>query len=194
MRRSGSARLRPAGRVTTVAFTLAFAGLLAAGLGTTSIAASEGEGASKAAKAQSKRHVVVPMVDADRGRRLFVTKGCIICHTVNGVGGSGGPALDSAETSQTVDVLGFAARMWRGASAMLKFQELELGYQINLDGGEIADLAGFLSNRELQDQFSMEEVPEPMRDWMLFEPYWLEEDWPEDLPETYEEYDESEET
>ena len=36
---------------------------------------------------KSRMSVVMPLIDAQRGRRLFVTKGCFICHSIKGVGG-----------------------------------------------------------------------------------------------------------
>lgn len=133
--------------------------------------------------------IVLPLVDPARGRRLFVTKGCVICHSVQGIGGKAAPALDAPKIATTIDILEFVARMWRGAPAMLDLQAVELGYQIELDGAEIADLAAFAADADTQKGFSEAEVPEPMRDWMLNLPYWEEDDWPEDLPDDYPEFE-----
>jgi mono/diheme cytochrome c family protein len=32
--------------------------------------------------------------DAARGRTLFVSKGCVVCHAINEVGGTSAPPLD----------------------------------------------------------------------------------------------------
>ena len=65
---------------------------------------------------QRKRQmIVVPDVDATRDGRLFVMNGCISCHSMKGIGGRAGP-----EESTAVDLFNFAARMWRGVSAMRK--------------------------------------------------------------------------
>jgi len=126
-----------------------------------------------------QRMITVPQVDAMRGRQLFVTKGCITCHSIKGVGGKAAPALDASQEGEPVDLLNFAARMWRGATAMQELQELELGYRIELSGGEIGDLAMFTSDPAAQNGFSIDEVPELLRDWFIDEIYWDEGEWPE---------------
>lgn len=138
----------------------------------------------------SPRAMVLPLADGVHGRQLFVSKGCVICHAVNGVGGRAAPALDAVAAEEgagapPVDPLDFVARMWRGAPAMLELQAVELGYQIELSAEELADLAVFASDAGLQASFTMEDVPEPMWDWMLNEPYWVDDTWPEKLFEGY---------
>lgn len=39
--------------------------------------------------------LVLPQMDAAKGRELFASKGCVVCHSVNGVGGEDAPALDA---------------------------------------------------------------------------------------------------
>jgi len=114
--------------------------------------------------------MVLPVPDAERGRFLFVSKGCVICHAVNGAGGTAGPALDAADGEAMIDPLAFAARMWRGAEAMAILQSSELGYRIELTGAEIADLAAFAASRSLQGAFSEDDIPEVMRGWTMDEP------------------------
>lgn len=109
----------------------------------------------------------LPVPDAERGRTLFVNKGCVICHSVNGVGGQAGPALDASEPAGVFDPLDFAARMWRGAEAMLALQETEFGYQIELSGSDIADLAAFAESHLQQQDFSEDEIPEVMQGWAI---------------------------
>ncbi|MEM9233087.1 MAG: c-type cytochrome, partial [Pseudomonadota bacterium] len=81
--------------------------------------------------------------DAERGKALFVSEGCVICHSINGVGGQAAPGLDAREWPNEVGAYDFAARMWRGAAVMGDLQRLELGYQIDLTGQELADLTSF---------------------------------------------------
>ncbi|MDT8344271.1 MAG: hypothetical protein RQ752_07535, partial [Thermohalobaculum sp.] len=81
--------------------------------------------------------------------------------------GKAGPALDASEPAGIFDPLDFAARMWRGAPVMLELQALEFGYQIELTGNDIADLAAFAENHALQATFSEDEIPEIMRGWTL---------------------------
>ncbi len=123
--------------------------------------------------------IVVPAVDALRGRRFFVMKGCVTCHSVKDVGGKAAPALDAPEDSTSVDLLDFAARMWRGASAMQELQSLELGYRVELTGNEIGDLAAFVADPAAQQGFSIAEVPDLLKDWFIDEPYWDQGEWPD---------------
>ena len=115
--------------------------------------------------------IVLPVPDAKTGRFLFTSKGCVICHSVNGVGGKAGPALDAAAEGAPIDPLAFAARMWRGAEAMTLLQASELGYQIDLTGAEIADLAAFATSLPEQATFSEDDIPEIIRGWTMDEPF-----------------------
>ncbi len=166
---------------------------IAAGAATTmiallaQIAIAGDEGAASTPSTAALREIVLPMIDPDRGRRLFVAKGCFLCHAINGAGGNAAPALDAAEGVDQLDLMGFVARMWQGASAMLELQALELGYQIELSGNEIADLAAFAASAEAQRSFSMEEVPDAMRDWIIEKPYWMGDGWPETFEQEYNE-------
>lgn len=127
--------------------------------------------ADEPAPAASGGRYVVPFGSAERGRRLFTGKGCVVCHAINGVGGKAGPALDADAAQPELDVFEFAARMWRGAPLMTVLQEMELGYQIEFTGAELADIARFLYDAEAQRDFSIEDVPELTRDWMVDEVY-----------------------
>ncbi|MGH1482879.1 MAG: c-type cytochrome [Geminicoccales bacterium] len=133
------------------------------------------------------KEIVLPLIDADQGRRLFVAKGCFLCHAVNGIGGAAAPSLNAPENVGQLDLMSFVARMWAGASAMLELQSKELGYEIELSGNEIADLAAFAASSEAQRTFSMEEIPETMRDWIIEKPYWQGEGWPETFEQEYHE-------
>lgn len=131
-----------------------------------SAASVEGEGAGP--------RLVVPMVDSVRGKRLFVDKGCVLCHSVNSVGGLAGPALDTPEDGGYVDLMDFMARMWRGAFAMIELQGMELGYQLDFSGQELGDIAAFLADREAQERFGDDDVPDLIRDMFIRTPYELE--------------------
>ncbi len=113
--------------------------------------------------------LILPAVDSERGRQLFITKGCVYCHAVNGVGGKAAPALDSDSAEPSVNLTDFAARMWRGAPAMIELQEMDLGYQIQLTGDELAHLAGFAHDPAEQKKLLEDQVPELMREWYLDE-------------------------
>ncbi len=128
---------------------------------------------------EDQRVLGLPPGDPTRGKDLFVRKGCFICHAVRGEGGTVASPLDAPEDGRIVDPMTFAASMWRGAQAMVTLQLLELGYQIDISGDELRDLAAFASDPKTQADFSLDEISDFMREWMIDKPYWLEDDWPE---------------
>ena len=103
--------------------------------------------------------VVMPLMDAERGRYLFVEKGCIVCHSVGGVGGGHGPALNAADLPRPLNVFAFAARMWRSAQVMAALQEDMLGEVIALDGQDLADLIAFAHDAEEQARLTHDQIP-----------------------------------
>jgi mono/diheme cytochrome c family protein len=103
--------------------------------------------------------LLMPRFDSARGRKLFATQGCVICHSVNGVGGALGPSLDASTSVPYANPFDFAARMWRGADAMITLQEEELGYQIDLDGESLAHITAFAHDRDEQRKFSDSDIP-----------------------------------
>jgi mono/diheme cytochrome c family protein len=117
-------------------------------------------------------------MNARRGRILFTTLGCVICHQVNGVGGAAAAKLDAAP-GDVANPIEFSARIWRGAPAMTALQEMELGYVIELEAQDIADLAAFVASPEEQKLMTYESVPDPLREWFINTPYWKEGDWEE---------------
>ena len=119
--------------------------------------------------------------DPVEGKRLFVNKGCVICHSVNGVGGTAATALNAPDRLERVDMMEFGARMWHGAPAMIALQRIELGYDIQFTGAELAALVAFGSDRETQRTFSLDDVPEPVQDWFLNDIYFQDENWASDL-------------
>ena len=117
------------------------------------------------------------MADPDRGRVLFVDKGCVICHSVNGAGGKAAPPLDAPFGAPAADPLDFAARMWRGAPAMIELQSIELGYTIDLSADDIGDLAAFAADRQAQKALTADSLPESVRAGLLDQRFWEMEDW-----------------
>ena len=103
--------------------------------------------------------LALPPMDSHRGQKIFMEKGCILCHAINGVGGEAGPALDAADMPPTMNAFEFAARMWKGAPAMVAMQQEELGDIIKLTGQDLADLVAFVHDRKLQKSVSMDLVP-----------------------------------
>jgi cytochrome c551/c552 len=104
--------------------------------------------------------------DAARGRALFASKGCVVCHAINEVGGTSAPSLDAEAAPGAIDALDFVARMWRGAEAMIFMQQQDLGAQIDFTGQELADIIAFVHDPEEQRKFSEEDVPAMLGDRM----------------------------
>ena len=79
---------------------------------------------------------------ANQGRRLFVEKRCIQCHSVRGQGGREGP--DLAERQLQRSLTQFAAAMWNKAPAMMEAMKAR-GIAIpQLRADEMADLVAYL--------------------------------------------------
>jgi mono/diheme cytochrome c family protein len=136
--------------------------------------AGVGTGPALAAEDEAGPRLVVPMVDSAKGQRLFVDKGCVLCHAVNKVGGAAGPALDAAAGGGYLDLTDFMARMWRGAFAMIELQGMELGYQLDFTGAELGHIAAFLADAAAQKRFSERDVPDLIRDMFIREPFDLD--------------------
>ncbi len=107
--------------------------------------------------------IVIPPMDPVRGRLLFVEKGCVACHSVNGVGGNLGPALNAGDMPRPMNSFEFVARMWRGARAMTELQEDLFGEVISLDGQDLADLVVFAHDPEEQAKLTEDQIPERYR-------------------------------
>jgi len=107
--------------------------------------------------------LLMPVMDAAKGRALFAEKGCVVCHSINGIGGEDAPALDEFGSVGPMDPFEFAARMWRGAPAMIMMQEDELGAQIELTGPELADIIAFVHSPTEKARFSEEDIPEKFK-------------------------------
>jgi mono/diheme cytochrome c family protein len=104
--------------------------------------------------------LILPPMDADRGRTAFLEKGCIVCHQVNGIGGAIGPALDAGSMPDRMNAFEFAARMWRGAPVMAEMQEDLLGSMISLTGQELADIVLFVHDSDAQAALSRDDIPD----------------------------------
>ncbi len=127
--------------------------------------------AEEGARANHDAGYVVAFGNSDNGKQLFTGKGCVGCHSINGVGGKAGPTLDASRVGRQLDIFDFAARMLRGAPLMIVLQEMEMGYRIDLSGQELADIARFIHDTEAQRTFAESDVPELIRDWMVDEVY-----------------------
>lgn len=104
--------------------------------------------------------LAVPPMDARRGREIFVSTGCVVCHQVNGVGGEIGPSLNAVDMPSPMNMFEFAARMWRGAGAMILMQEDLFGDQIEISGQDLADLVAFAHDAAEQEKLTAADIPE----------------------------------
>lgn len=102
----------------------------------------------------------MPPMDSSAGRELFVSKGCVVCHSVNGVGGTVGPSLNAEDMPQPMNAFEFAARMWRGAPAMVQMQQAVFGETIDLSGQELANIIAFAHDGAEQAELTDDQIPD----------------------------------
>ena len=102
--------------------------------------------------------LVMPDMSSARGRRLFASKGCVTCHSVNGIGGEDAPNLDAHTMRPRMNPFEFAARMWHGAEAMIAMQEEAFGSKITFTGDELADIIAFAHDDEEQHKFTEADI------------------------------------
>lgn len=147
--------------------------VLAAALAGSAAYASDGETHEPQISDQMSRSgfllengLVIPSFDPEKGRKLFAAKGCVVCHSVNGIGGVDAPEFAAEYMDETMNAFEFAARMWRGAAAMVAMQEEELGSQIDLDGEELAAIIAFLHDEDEQKKFSRADIPHDIEELM----------------------------
>ena len=83
-----------------------------------------------------------PTQDPLAGSRVFGTKGCVKCHSINGVGGKVGP--DLGRISRPRSFYDFATSLWNHAPQMAgRMAQLGIS-RPQLDAREAGDLAAFL--------------------------------------------------
>lgn len=110
--------------------------------------------------------LVMPQMDPERGMTLFVEKGCVACHAINGVGGHDAPALDAHTMNGLMNPFDFSARMWNHAPAMIATQQAALGEQITLTGQELADIIAFVHDEKTQHAFTQADLTPKAREMM----------------------------
>ena len=108
--------------------------------------------------------LMMPSMDPARGRKLFASKGCVVCHSVNGIGGKDASPLDASSMAQAMNPFEFAAKMWRGAEAMIILQQETLGEQIDLSGEDLANIIAFSHHPEEQRKFTESDIPARIRE------------------------------
>jgi len=103
--------------------------------------------------------VIFPAFDAALGHKVFATKGCIVCHHMNGIGGTDGPDLSYGKYDTPVNAMEVASDLWEKADIMIPMQKSELGGQIILSPAELAGLVAFLGSPEEQAKFTKADIP-----------------------------------
>jgi len=151
--------------VTTI--LVVAAGVLAVAAAISPVSANHIAGNGK--KAAHGAQLIIPMMSPERGKRLFVDKGCVACHAINGVGGHDAPAMDAHRSMGLVNPFDFAAKMWNHAPGMIAAQQEALGEQIYFTGDELADIIAFLHNDEAQHGFSEADLTAEAKEMMHHE-------------------------
>ena len=128
-------------------------------------AATQSTRTSKSDKPANVR-LVMPKMDSEKGMRLFASKGCVACHSVNGVGGHDAKALDAHTMDMVMNPFEFAAKMWRMAPAMIAAQEDAMEGQIFFTGKELADIVAFVHDDAQQNKFTEAMIPPTIRKLM----------------------------
>jgi len=104
--------------------------------------------------------LIMPKMDSELGRQLFANKGCVACHSVNGVGGEDASSLDAHDMDEYMNPFDLAARMWRMAPYMIAAQEEALGEQIQFTGDELSAIIAFLHDDAEQHEFTEDSLSE----------------------------------
>jgi len=110
--------------------------------------------------------LVLPAMNAEHGKELFASKGCVVCHSINGVGGTDAAALDATTMDPVMNPFDFFAKMWLGAEPMIMMQHEELGHQIEFTGQDLADIVAFAHNLAVQKTFTEDDIPADIKEHM----------------------------
>ena len=129
--------------------------LLAAGIASPSLA----DGLGRGLDGKLAPGLAMPEMDAAKGRLLFGSKGCVVCHSINGIGGEDARAFGAEYMDDPMNPFDFAAAMWRGAEPMVMMQQEELGGQIEVTGDELASIIAFVHDADEQKKFSDRDIP-----------------------------------
>ena len=110
--------------------------------------------------------IFMPSMNSANGRKLFASKGCVVCHAVNGVGGKDAAALDASTMPAVMNPFDFVAKMWQGAQMMITMQQQELKQQTSFTGQELADIIAFLHDPDEEKKFSAADIPPEIKSHM----------------------------
>ncbi len=142
---------------------------LLAGLGNVTDAMGDHVASSESVGPMHGARLVIPMMNPERGKKLFLRKGCVACHAINGVGGHDAPPMDAHRDMGLVNPFDFAAKMWNHAPAMVAAQEEAFGEQIYFTGQELADIIAFLHDDGVQHAFNEHDLTPQARKMMHHE-------------------------
>ena len=113
--------------------------------------------------------LVTPEMDAVKGKLLFINKGCIACHEVNGVGGTDAPRIDAHAMAPEMNIFEFGARMWNHSQVMTAVQIAAMGQQIKLTGEELGHITAFVHDDQTQHTVKNADIPHHIREKMHHE-------------------------
>lgn len=139
--------------------------LVAATIGTIPLASAKHVPSTSSSSVEGTR-LAIPIMNPNRGKELFVDKGCIACHAINDVGGHDAPAMDAHTMQEMMNPFDFAAKMWNHAEAMIVLQIEALGEQTFLTGQELADIIAFVHDDMAQHGFSEDDLTAAARKLM----------------------------
>ena len=155
-------------KLTVRGFAVLFGALLlVSALGSAVMAGHEHE--EKIGTTSAKTRLVLPIMNIERGKKLFVSKGCVACHAINGVGGHDAPSMDDHLRLGFISPFDFVAKMWNHAPGMLAAQEEAFGGPITFTGDQIADIIAFVHNDEAQHGFTEKHLTPQARKMMHHE-------------------------
>jgi len=141
-------------------------GLLAAPLALADAGHDDGDAAAAAEHETIELRMAMPQMNPVNGRILFAEKGCVACHSVNGVGGEDASPLDAHDMDQMMNPFELAAKMWAMAPYMIEAQEEALGEQILFTGDELADIIAFLHSDQEQHLLTEASLSDEVRKMM----------------------------
>jgi len=118
---------------------------------------------AKAANTSATTGLVLPKMNPEHGKELFATKACVVCHSINGVGGTNAAPLDASTMDPARNPFEFFARMLVGMTPMLTMQKDRLGQEVELTAEELADIVAFIHDEATQKSFSSKNIPEKMK-------------------------------
>lgn len=135
------------------------------GIGVSNLVATGNEPLAAEAGTQISPGLVMPPLDAVHGKMVFAAKGCVLCHAINGIGGTDAPAIDASTMAAEMNPFDFVAKMWNHSQGMIAMQEDEMGEQITFENGQqIADIIAFLHDDAVQKTFSEEDIPQEIKE------------------------------